>query len=474
MRDFIKSFFSFGFATTVEKLIAFLLLPLYTRIFSKIEFGVIDLIQVTLGISSIFAVLQLETAFQRYFYEYEGRLKKIYVSSVFFIILLLSVVVTIALSLFSLPISRAFLGSEEYSNIIRIASLQLPFTNFSMLGFVLLRYEKKNMQFVALLLGKVVLTLLFILLFVVWQEMGIVGVFYAQLLGASLSAVFIFLSIRNFIVLKVSIPYLRKSFKYALPQFPARIGSVLMSYANRFFMIGYLTIAAIGIYSLSLKLASSVQLVYSAFIMAWAPFMFEQIKKPGHRVLFPQVLTLISAPVFLLVSFVSLFSKEIVLFVASEEFYESYQYVGGLSLYFSLFIFKEIVDIGPKYTEKTKYLSFTFFCSLAVNLLTLYLFIPWFGLSGVVYSMLVSNTFLLVMSWIVSNRLHYIPYDSFKFGALALPAFVFGISAMFVLPSLSLRVIIFLMIMAVYVCSFINEYKSFRLMSTNLDNKLTH
>ncbi|WP_209329490.1 lipopolysaccharide biosynthesis protein [Lunatimonas salinarum] len=461
MREFIKSFFSFGFATTVEKLIAFLLLPLYTRVFSKVEFGVIDLIQVTLGISSIFAVLQLETAFQRYYYEYEGRLKRVYISSIFFIIVALSIAVAITLSFLSQPISQIFFETDEYSYIIKIASLQLPFTNFSMLGFVLLRYEKENVRFVLLLLGKVILTLLFILLFVVWQNMGIVGVFYAQLIAASISAFLLYLSIRHFIELSISSTYLKKSFKYALPQFPARIGSVLMSYANRFFMIGYLTIAAIGVYSLSLKLASSVQLVYSAFIMAWAPFMFQQIKSPGHRELFPKVLTLVAAPVFLLVSFVSLFSKEIVLFIASEEFFESYKYIGGLSLYFSLFIFKEVVDIGPKYTEKTKYLSYTFFCSLAVNLVTLYLFIPGYGLNGVVYSMLISNTFLLIMSWSVSNHLHFIPFRIIKFLILAIPAYLLAVSSMFVSPSIRIRLVVLVILICCYGFSSFSAYRMF-------------
>jgi O-antigen/teichoic acid export membrane protein len=462
MREFIKSFFSFGLATTIEKLIAFLLLPIYTRIFTKVEFGVIDLIQVILGIASIFAVLQLETALQRYYYEYEGRVKKIYISTIFLVIVSLSLLVTIVLLVFASEISSLLFQSQEYSYIIRLASLQLPFINFSMLGFVLLRYEKKNVRFVLLILNKVVLTLLFILLLVVWQKMGIYGVFYAQLIGTSISAVFLYFSIKQFIAFNVSLGFLSKSIKYALPQFPARIGSVLLSYANRFFMIGYLTIASIGIYSLSLKLASAVQLVYTAFIMAWAPFMFEQLKKPGHKELFPRVLLLASGPVFLLVSFISLFSKEIVLLIASEEFQDSYHYVGGLSLYFSLFIFKEIVDIGPKYTEKTKYLSYTFFISLVVNLLTLFLFIQWYGLNGVVYSMLITNTFLLIMSWMISNKLYFIPFNFVKFIALAIPAYVLAVGSMYGLPTLSIRVGILLILILVYGFSFFRGYQLFR------------
>ena len=72
MKEFIKSFFAFGIAITFEKIIAFLLIPIYTRYFNLTEFGIIDLIFVTIALASIFAELQLETALQRYYYDFTG------------------------------------------------------------------------------------------------------------------------------------------------------------------------------------------------------------------------------------------------------------------------------------------------------------------------------------------------------------------------------------------------------------------
>src|SRR5690606_3805631 len=109
------------------------------------------------------------------------------------------------------------------------------------------------------------------------------------------------------------------------------MGSVTLTYANRFFIAGYLTVSSIGIYSVSLKLASAIQLIYSAFIMAWAPFMFEQKKNPNHRDVFANVLLLVAGPIFLLVCLVSLMSRELVLIVTDAKFHEAHKYVGGLA-----------------------------------------------------------------------------------------------------------------------------------------------
>lgn len=462
MREFIKSFFSFGLATSIQKVMGFVLLPIYTRFFTTVEFGVIDLIQVILGISSIFAILQLETALQRYYYELEGNLKKAFVSTIFIVIVSFSVLLTIILLIFSQNISMLIFSTGKYSGLIDLASLQLPFTNFTMLAFIILRYEKKNTAFVWLMLAKVLLMLAIVVPLVVWFKTGIQGVFYAQLISLFISSCMIFFAVKKYLELKLSVPLFRKAFKYAMPQIPARIGSVSLSYANRFFMIGFLTVASIGIYSLSLKLASAIQLIYSAFIMAWAPFMFEQLKRPNHKTTFAHTLLLASGPLFLVVSVISLFSKELVLLVASEEFYESYHFVGGLSLYFSLFIVKEIVDIGPKVLEKTKFLSYTFFASVVINISTLYFFIQYFGIYGVVFSMLITNTFLVALSWFVSNKLYYIPFNLYKFIILAIPAFFLAIYSMYNLPSLWMKIVIAFGLIGYYGFIFKNDYNVFK------------
>jgi len=468
MREFLKSFLSFGLASTIERLIAFVLLPIYTHYFTAAEFGVIDLVQVIIGVVSIFAHLQLETSLQRYYYEYEGEEKRTFIFTIVAAITLLSVVITVLLLFFSRGISVLVFKGSGYASLIRLASLQLVFINYSMLALVILRYERENLRFAFMLLIKVFLTVLFILIFVVWLKKGLYGVLYAQLIGLVISSVILFFSVRKFSVCKLSYSLLKRSASYAFPQFPARIGSTLLSYANRFFMVGYLTIASIGIFSLSLKLASILQLVYTAFVMAWAPFMFQQQKNPHHKKVFAQVLLVIAGPVFLIVSITSLFAKDIVYIVASKQFYSAYQYLGGLCLYFALLIFKEIVDIGPKFTEKTKYLSYTFFLSVAVNVVSLYFFIRLYGLYGVVYSMLITNIVLLIASWVISNKLYYISYNVLQFILMAAPALGLSILSMYKSPSWYIKMPVFVAVLFYYSYKFLKYFRLFK-----ISNQLT-
>jgi O-antigen/teichoic acid export membrane protein len=196
--------------------------------------------------------------------------------------------------------------------------------------------------------------------------------------------------------------------------------------------------------------------------MAWAPFMFEQRKKDNHKEMFANVLLLTASPLFLLVSVIAIFSKELVYIVASPKFLTAHHYLGALCLYFALFIFKEIVDIGPKFTEKTKYLSFTFFLSVVVNFISLYFSVKLYGLEGVVYSMLLTNTVLLITSWIISNRLYYIPYSAWQFILMALPAFLLSILTMYLMPSLLVKIFILMVVTVYYGVACLKYFKQFK------------
>jgi O-antigen/teichoic acid export membrane protein len=197
MSDFLKSFVFFGLAISIEKIISFFLLPLYTSYFNTYEYGLIDLIQVTISVISIFSLLQLETSLQRYYFEYEGEEKKRMLSTILISIVFLTLFLTTILILFSKQISLILFETTQYNNLIQLASFQLVFSNFTMIGFLILRYEKKNYTFLILMSIKVIISLILTILFVVVFKMGISGVFKSQLIAFAISSILLFIAVKE-------------------------------------------------------------------------------------------------------------------------------------------------------------------------------------------------------------------------------------------------------------------------------------
>ena len=102
------------------------------------------MVTTVLSIAAIFGLLQLETALQRYYYEYKGLRRKLLISNIYMMIGGLSLLIGLFLFVLAPIISDKLFGTFEYAALIKIASIQLPLNNIGMLGLVLLRFQKKT------------------------------------------------------------------------------------------------------------------------------------------------------------------------------------------------------------------------------------------------------------------------------------------------------------------------------------------
>ncbi|WP_099370298.1 lipopolysaccharide biosynthesis protein [Sphingobacterium sp. 1.A.5] len=459
MKELFKNFLSFGLATTLEKVLLFLFIPIYSKYLLKEEFGVVDLMQVIAEGGSIFALLQLESAFQRYYLDFKGRLKKIHVSSIFLFLGFSSIVIALLLLLIANPLNQYLFDSQKYSQAFFWSILKIPFSNFSIITFIILRFENHTKKFLFYVLLRSISLLVLTILFLNLLENKVNAVIISQFLSSVITCFFLWFYLKNFVQFRYSKVILKKSLKFSIPMVPARVGSFVITYANRFFLAYVLSLSAIGVYSLSLRFASAVQIIYTAFIMAWTPFLFSTLKKRNSDIILKEILPIVAAPVFLLVCVICLFSNELVKYFSTSEFSESAKYIGGLSLFFCLMIFKEIVDIGPKIKEETKFITYNFFASVLVNMVSLFILTPKFGIQGVVLSMIITNVVLVVLSWYVSNKLYYIPFNILKFIIFATPAFALAIILMNYTFSLNERLTILVFVLVFYVIGIIYNLK---------------
>lgn len=441
-KELLISFFSYGLTSALSKFIGVLLLPIYTRYYSNADYGVIDMIQTIITIVMVFGTLQLETSLQRYYYEVEEKDRKTIASTILIFTSVISLLLTVIIQLFASGISLLCFDTEAYASSLIVAAITIPLTTISVVSFIIIRYMKKPLFFAGITLLQVIVTALSTLYFI-HIDVGVLAVFYGQGLGYLVLVIIQFIYLRNFYSYSFNINFLKKMLAFALPQFPARLGSVASSYLNRFVMLGVLSISAIGIYSVALKCASAISILQAAFIMSWFPFFYEKLKEPNHKELFKSFFTYICVGVGIVVAFMCLFAKEIITIIASTDFFEAYRLVGGLSLYLSLFIVKEYIDMGPRITKRTSYISYTYVITAIINFVLLYYFTPLTGLEGVVWSMVFTNIFLIVMSWWISERLYYIGFSKIIFVIFIVTALVLVLMTMYWEPSLFIRISLF-------------------------------
>lgn len=423
-KNLLKTFLIYGLTSGLSRFISLLLIPLYVRVFSVSENGIIDMIQTINQVLLIFGILQLETSVQRYYYELNKEEKKRMIATVLVFVFVVSVFISVLLNLFSVFLSNIFFDTANYSLDISIAAWIIPILNVSILNFIVLRYQKKSLIFSVMTLLQVLLTTSFILFFVFKIRLGIKSVFLGQLIGYVVVVAIQFFYIRKEVSWCFDIGMLKKMLHYSIPQFPARIGSESVSRVNRFLLLTFLSTSSLGLYAVAVKFASAMELVNVAFTMAWVPYVYESLKDNGYQNNFRAVYVYVMHITFFIVILLSLFATEIVTTFTTPDYYEIKFILPGLFLFYGLYIIKGMVEIGISISKKMIYLTYIYLSVAVLNILFLFVGIKLFELKGVAYALIFTNFCLILFHWYVTEKLHPIGFDIRKFIVLFFFAFM--------------------------------------------------
>jgi O-antigen/teichoic acid export membrane protein len=437
LKELTKTFLIYGVASSIGKFIGLIFVPIYTRIFSPEQYGIVDLISTVVALVSIMGMMQLESAISRYYFAVkEDEQRRIYISTAFWTIIAFSCFWAVIVFLLANPVSILLFKTDQYRSVIIVASLIIPFSNIFSFLTVLMRFIKKPVIFTIFVTIQLLSTVGVSVWLVVFERIGIIGVLYGQLSGYVLAAGAMLFYLKFLLRFVWNWDVLKKFFRYSLPMVPAVCGGWLNTYVGRFVMLGYLTVADIGLYTVALKIASIFGLVESAFGMAWGPFMWENFERPDHRDIYKRIMKIVCIGVFSLVVAVALFGREILLMLATQAYAKSAPLIGVLSFSLGLRIVNTTVGLGAGICKRTEYNTLIMFIGVGVNIAFLFILVPTIGLIGVPLCMLISSTVLIILGWYISERLYYIGFSKIFFGVgYIITLIIVGIS---IVPSLNL------------------------------------
>lgn len=411
MLELLKNFIVYGVGGILSKLIVFILIPIYTSKLTPEEYGYFDLLFTVTTIAAVFGMMQMDTGFQRFYYEKDDPIyKKKLVSSTFFIINICSIC-TILLVLFSLNTISLKWFAGGYKGELLVVTIAILITNLYTYFLCILRFDNKPKFFALISILSAFLNALISIVLVFAFNMGVLGAVLADLIAHTTIVVLLIYIERDKLGILLNKILIKDVLKFSIPQVPARLGGVANSYINRFFMVSMFSATAIGLYSLGLKIASAIFLIQTAFTLAWKPYLYKILNKDGHKVIIRRVSTVSVVIVCSISLLLALFSRELILIVSNKTYEDACKLIGYLALYNGLFLVKETVDIGVQVTKKSQYTTYLYFMSLAVNIIGLILIPRVAGLEGVAIALLLSNVALVFSTVYVSNKLYPMKFD---------------------------------------------------------------
>lgn len=433
VKNLTKHSLIYGLSTILNRSIGFLLIPLYTHYLTPADYGTLELLDLTGYIVGMLAALGITNSVIRFYYEFSEQEEKDRVISVAIITIVALSVVFFAISvIFSRYISRLVFESPDYFRFFEIIFASLFLNLSGEIPMTVLRIKEKSILFVTFSLIKTALTLSLNIFFIVYLKMGVMGILLSGLIVAG--GMGIFLLVYQFRRIKISYSFslLKPMLRYGIPLAWSTIGMFIVNFADRFFLQRMATMNELGLYSLAYRFGFLPSiLITGPFMRIWAPKRFDLVKEQNAKSIYSVIFTYLA---FLLIYAglgICLLIKDAIAVISDPEFHEAYKYVSVILVSYMLNGAVIYVQFGIHLVKKTRYLAYATLMTAGINIVANVLLIPAMQAWGAALATLLSYLFLLVYTYIISQKFYHVPYE---YGRIAKMTFV--AVSMFVIGSL--------------------------------------
>ncbi len=410
MWRFLKDFFIYGFASVFGKIAAVFLMPIYTSILTREEYGAMAMLVSVKGIIDLVSNLNIHSGIARDYYE-ENIDRKVLVSTGMWSMFFISCSVLVIMLLTRNYWLETVLGLHGYGTSFVLLLLSIPAGSLMSYFSILTRFKKKPLLFSFVTIISLLLQISIAIYTIVILRKGIEGFFLATLISEIFSiSCFAFIN-REFIAFKFKLRYLKNALIFCLPLLPAILAGWLDTSFGQILMGKHVSLEDLGVYSVALQLASVFTLIGMAFHNVWSPFLYENYKRASFQQEVNRLFLVFVFALCLISCTLSLLSKEIILFLSNPNYINASTYITLLCIPMSVYLLFPMASSGISISRDTKHTSIAYILGSVFNLMFLYLLLPKLGAFTVPLGLGLSR----VITYL------YLGYVTHKKGLLILP-----------------------------------------------------
>lgn len=463
----------YGMGTIVPRLLNYLLVPIYTYLLLKEEYGIVTELYAYIAFFLVLLLYGMETTFFRYAEEknnpekvFSTTLISVFTTSTSFFILVWS---------FIDPIS-SWLNYAHHQDFILMAAGIVAIDAFTAIQFAYLRQQKKPIRF-SIIKIIIVSVNVGLNLYYIWfcnsvyekdpQSQWLifydpeyrVGYIFLSNLIASIVGVVLLLPqiIQNRIQMDVQM--LRKMMVYAFPLLIIGISGMVNEVVDKI-LFKYLVpvpegvedanlyvMGQLGIYGANYKLAVLMTLFIQMFRYAAEPFFFGQARESNARNIYASVMKYFVLSGLLIFLLVTLFIDVFKYFIGPEHW--EGLYIVPIVLLANLFlgIFYNL-SVWYKLNDLTRYGALIAVGGSLITLLVNFLAVPRFSYLGAAWGHLLCYFFMMVVSYFWGRKFYPVPYELKRIGLYFLLAMILFAAGTFIpvaseILSMGFRVVLF-------------------------------
>ncbi|MDQ2985003.1 MAG: lipopolysaccharide biosynthesis protein [Actinomycetota bacterium] len=404
----------YGLGGLVSRVIAVLLLPLYTHYLSGRDYGRVETLIALNAILVALLRLGITSAFFRFYFDHpdDERKRVTVVRTSFWFTMAMATVGLAAGWLLAPEIAAALNLGHGQAWLVRASFVALwAQMNYEQLTS-LFRVEQRPVLFSVATIANLLITVAATVVLVVGFHERAMGVVVGNTIG-TLAVFFVLLAYRRYqLGLEFDRNLFRAMNRFGMPLVPAQIAIWALNFGDRFFLAKLKGQAEVGHYSIGARIASTVVLALTAFRMAWPAFAYSIEDEDEAKRTYGFVLTYVVFATCWMTVALGLLAPWLVRLLASRsEFYSGARVVSLLCFQAAAWGAFNVVVIGIGRARRTQFnwvvTGIAAIVSIGLNLLL----VPPYGMIGAAISGAAAFALMFLLMAVHAQRIYPVPYQ---------------------------------------------------------------
>jgi O-antigen/teichoic acid export membrane protein len=396
----------YGVGNVLVKALGFLMLPFYTHYLGTKDYGILEILDLSMTLFGLVLNMGLVPAFLRCYAAVNSAADKYRFVSTGCIAGFLTGLFTLLMGIgFVRPLTHLLFGSAIPATYVLLAFAALVLNYMATLPRTYLRALEASGAYVTCDTIGVFVLLFLNVFFIAVLKMGLVGVLWSSFIVAAAQ----FVGYSVWTMHRTGFAFdgssISRMLRFGLPLILSNIGLFVLNFSDRFFLQHLRSLDAVGVYAVGYKFGFMMNyLVVQPFFVMWQSRMYAIHSQPQHPTIFRQIFSLYSFGLIYAGLAMSLFGSEAVRLMVAPKFAASQEVIPIVVLSYVFYGLSYYAQLGMLLTDRTGAVGCIGAATAGLNLVLNYFLISSYGMLGAAWATALSFLFLTAVSYIWSQR----------------------------------------------------------------------
>ena len=402
----------YGLGGLVSRILATILLPLYTHYLPPDAYGRVEAITAATAVLAIVLQMGISSAFFRFYFDAkEPPAKLVVVRTSFWFTMGMSTLGLVLGLVFASQVSH-LLALGDDPQLVRAGAVGLwAQTNYNQLT-ALFRVEQRSVQYAIASVVNVLLTVVAMVVFVAVFHWGSVGLIVGNFMGTLVVYAALVAYRSEQLGLEFDRTLFRRMQHFGLPLVPSALALWAINFIDRAFVGWYKGQGEVGVYSAAVKVAGVITFVMVAFRTAWPAFAYSIDDDRDAKRTYSYVLTyLMTFAAWISLALGALAPWIVALLTSRPGYLRAEKGVALLAFAGAVYAGYTVLAIGSGRARKTQFNWVVTGVGAAANIALNFWLIPEYGMVGASISTAAAYVVLFIGMALYANRVYPVAYQ---------------------------------------------------------------